>query len=279
MKNPGIAIVAKVAPATDHIPTWVQWLQLPVTAALVTGIVAIVVVLLNRWLQSDRIRADKDIAERRLDLDLKLTERRLEADLALAERRFELDRELDNWRRKVNFAEETLAEFYRAATAISVIRSPAVWGHEYERRAGRDQESPGEQRRRDQYLPYLDRINAQGEFLDSLHARRFRAIALFDAGSDEPFNRIRAVVVQIQVAAQMLLRDPGPAETEQASQHRERMLQRIWEGYEWAGEELDAIQQEIAAIVSVAERLFRPILSQKLIHVNEQAEVLAKSSS
>lgn len=257
-----IPATATAVQAAALVPTWVQWLQLPVTATLVTGIIAILVVFLNRGLQTDRIKADKQIAESRLDLDARLTERRLEADLRLAERKYDLDRELDDWRRKVTFAEEALSDFYRAQTTVSGIRSPAVWGHEYEQRVGREEEEERARARRDSYLPYLERVRVNGEFLDNFHARRFRAIALFGVGADEPFDRLRAVVVQVQVAAQFLLRDDGAAENKELLQHHNQMLHRIWEGSQPVDGRLDAIQLEVAAILAQAEQLFRPVLGR-----------------
>lgn len=247
--------------AAPILPAWAQWLQFPVAAALVTGIIAILAVFMNRWVQADRIKADKQIAKERFDLDTRLAERRLAADLNLAERKVELDRELEAWRRKSVFAEEALADFYRAQTAVSAIRSPGIWGNEYENRAGRDDETPDVRRRRDQYVPYLDRIRAHGEFLDGLHARRFRAIALFGAGAEDAFERIRRVVVQVQGAALSLLNQHGPDDLPQVQQHKEAMLKRIWEGYGADGEGPDALQQEVASIIAHVEQLFRPALA------------------
>lgn len=269
-----VAAASKAAqPAADQLPAWALWLQLPVTAALVTGIIALLVVVLNRWVQADRIKADKQIAERRLNVDTSLAERRLVADLRLAERKVELDRDMDDWRRKVAFAEQALADFYQAQWAISAIRSPGVFAAEWLKREGRDEEDEQERKRRDNYYPYLQRIQEHGEFLDGLHSRRFRAVALFGVGADEPFLRLRQVVSQISTAAQMLLRSSSDDATEQSRKFTQSMQHKIWEGAESAGEEPDKIQQELAGIVAAVEGLMRPVLSRGAAQVPAPAGV------
>lgn len=246
--------------AATALPIWAQWLQLPVAAALVTGVIGLMIVGLNRWVQADRIKADKEIATDRFALDKELAEKKLAADLRLAERKLELDQKLEDWRRRSAFAEELLSEFYRARTVVSAIRSPAIWGHEYENRVGRDQEPEPLRQRRDQYLPYIDRIRANGEFLDGLHARRFRAIAIFGAGAELPFERIRQVIVRVQAAAHSLLNYQSPEAAPQMAQHNENMLKVIWEGYGADGETPDQFQQTVDQVVDLAEQLFRPAL-------------------
>jgi hypothetical protein len=243
-------IVAAVPPA---VPAETWWLQPAVGAAIITAIVALIVglagLILNHRLQQQRLATDKEISDRKSA-----------GDIELAKRKFDNERALDDWKRRVAFAEEILTDFYQAQWAISAIRNPIVWAGEMSGREGRDEEDPDLRRHLDSYYPYLQRIQQHGELLDRLRARRFRAVALFGRGADAPFDRIHRVIAEIGSAAQSLMRRPPLIETEANQKFRNRMEAKIWEGLSTDGEGPDLITVEVEEAIQLAEANFRPVL-------------------
>jgi hypothetical protein len=86
----------------------------------------------------------------RLDLDRELAERRASADIALAERKVSLDHALEAWKRRTEFAEAVLADFYQAKQIIEEARSPGVMGDEGSKRPKLPGETEEEARRASQ---------------------------------------------------------------------------------------------------------------------------------
>src|SRR6202030_3285223 len=59
-----------------------------------------------------------------------LADRKAAADIALAERKLALDRALEAWKRRTEFAEVVLADFYQAQRIIEEARSPGIMSGE-----------------------------------------------------------------------------------------------------------------------------------------------------
>lgn len=222
-----------------------------VAAAVVTAAVAILGLIVNFFLvyhlQRERFEFDRHLSRERFDNDVHLSKRKLA-----------FDQRLELWRRKVVFAEDALTDLYNSAFALSAIRSPAAYSDEYEDRPGRDQEDEALRRARDTYFPILKRLQNKEytEVLASMWARRFRAKALFGPNADQPFIRMRQVLAQVQTAAMILMRADTHTDIGSMREHRTAMEARVWEG----ASEIDAISNEIAAILTEAESIFRPAL-------------------
>jgi hypothetical protein len=192
--------------------------------------------------------------QQRLKFEERLAERKFEFDTKLAERKFELDRNLSDWKRRSEFAETALAEFYDAQARMRSIRSPMSFGVENDDRPGRDQEREQLRQQRDSYYPIIRRLNTNSEFFNSFYAKRYRAIALFGAHAEAPFVTIWQILNSISIAASMLLQDheydrPDPA-------FQERMRERIWEGLT----DPDGIATQVQEAIQAAEELFRPVI-------------------
>lgn len=227
----------------------VFWHQPTVIAAIVTGAVAIAVLLVNTALNTrmhrDKIAADKSLARERFNFDMRL-----------AERRAALDRAVDDWKRKSAFAEQELVGFYEASSNLSAIRSIGSFGSENEDRQGRAEEGEELRRQRDTYHAIARRVRDHAEFYNILYSKRYRALALFGKGADVPYKKIWQVMVEVQVAAFTLMRRDTDAPGHAAFEHRDRMENVVWEG---AADD-DQIARRIREAVAEAEALFRPVL-------------------
>jgi hypothetical protein len=218
-------------------------------AAAVSGAVSLISLAVNAFLatklHTKRIETDRDLATAKNT-----------ADLALASRKVVLDQELDLWKRRVQFAEDTLSQFYEAKTNFASIRSPLAFGAEALKREGRDEEDPLARQIRDIYYPHLARLVHDDEFFSALHARRFRAIALFGVGADEEFLSLRDVWSRVLVSTQTLMRPDTHVQRRAAIEHKERLEALLWGGLEG-----DAIAVEIDQIIEAVERRLRPALT------------------
>lgn len=175
---------------------WTELIGPAVVAAVVSGVVGIAGFIVNRRtlltmhrekLAADREQAERKVnseislAERRLEFDRALTERRVDADIALAERKFSLDRALADWKCKSEFAEQILSDFYKARDIVLSARSPMSWAGEGETRPRIEGETDDERRHRDAIYAPFERLSRERDFLTELHAKRYRFMALFGA--------------------------------------------------------------------------------------------------
>lgn len=193
---------------------------------------------------------------RRAEFEKRIARQRLADDMALARERQSLDQRLDVWRARRIFAEETLAAFYEAESLFHLFRSGMSFRAEAESRQGREEEPEALRSARDNYWPVLKRMDDHIEPFNRLHARRFRAMALFGPTADEPFMEIRRLHARIQTAGQALMRESTHSDLGNAPAFKESMERIVWEGLQ----DPDNIRVEIAASVAKAEGIFGPIL-------------------
>jgi hypothetical protein len=102
---------------------WTTLIGPALIAAVIAAAVSIIVAVINR-------RTLRAMHRERLDLDRDLADRRANADIALAERKVALDRALEAWKRRTEFAEVVLGDFYQAQRIIDEARSPGSMGNE-----------------------------------------------------------------------------------------------------------------------------------------------------
>lgn len=219
-----------------------------VVAAVVSGIVSIVSGFLSnrtaRGLHSEKLKFDEALAEKRYGFEVDL-----------AERKFRFDRELPEHKRRIEFAEQLLADFYRLADIIKAVRSPAAYGSEGATRQGQENESEDVARARNTYYVPLERLRHHREFLSSFFSRRYQARAIFTGQIDEAFQAANEAVGAIEVAAGMLIQYAGNQD------HNPTLFQRleldIWDGF---GDESDVISAKVKNLVSAAETVLGSIL-------------------
>lgn len=191
-----------------------------VVAAIVSGIVTTIGFVVNRStslkMHKQKLDFDRELAERKITADIELTGRKFEFDrslsekkvdleIALAEKKVTLDRALLAWKRKAEFAEEVLADFYEARDILNNVRSPLVMVGEGATRERQPGEAEEETRRLDIYYTTIERLKASDEFFSKLHARRYRFAANFGRAASTPYTALLHYHRQIAVAARMLL--------------------------------------------------------------------------
>src|SRR3974390_3027616 len=151
----------------------IDWTTL-IGPAVVAGVIAaaVSIIVINRA----TLRA---MHRERLALDRDLADRRANADIALAERKVALDRGLEAWKRRTEFAEEVLGDFYQARDIIQSARSPGGFGDEGATREKEIWETENDTRLLNSDFRTLERLDKNSGFFAQLLARRYRFIATF----------------------------------------------------------------------------------------------------
>jgi hypothetical protein len=166
-------------------------------------------------------------------------------------------RGLEKWRteavgkRRIELAEDVLADFYEARDNINAARSPAGFANEGSTRPRREGETENETRMLNAYYAVAERLNKRNEFFARLEARRYRFIALFGMPAAAPYQELRAIHSDILVAIRMLL----------ATQKRGTAASNIakWESTIWDN---DPIRPRLDAMVEAIEKLCRPVIQR-----------------
>jgi hypothetical protein len=231
--------------------SWNDLIGPAVIAAIVSGIVAIVGNLFSN-------RAAKPIHSEKLLFDERIAEKKFSYDVDLAERKVRYDRELHDHKRRVEFAEEILAGFYKFKDLVAAARSPAAYGDEGASRPRGDNERAELARNKNTYFVPLERLRKHADFLSDFFSKRYRARAMFRADIDRGFQLANEVVASIQVAAGMLIRAVGDERRDPA--FWERLEADIWDGF---GGDQDRLSPKISEAVGLVEGVLRPILEQE----------------
>ena len=88
-------------------------------------------------------------------------------------------------KRKVELAEEVLADFYQLRDTMRAFRSPFGMTGEGAYRKGADNETPSEKEKLDARFATIERYNHHIEFFAKLNAKRYRMRALFGDAVDQ----------------------------------------------------------------------------------------------
>ncbi len=158
--------------------------------------------------------------------------------------------------RREHLAEQVLADFYEVRSVFRWVRSPGAFSGEGETRSRPKKEEPPElERLRNAYFTPIERMQAQKKLFSRLVAARFRFIALFGVEAVAPFEKIRKVQIDIELAAQELIEDAGHDQDETTKENR----RTIW----WRTDTGDEIDKVIEEAVGQIETICRPILEAK----------------
>jgi hypothetical protein len=226
---------------------WKDLIGPAVVAAVVSGIVSLVGNFFSssttRTVNLDRIAAEKDSAERKFTIDVDL-----------AERRFKYEQTLHAYKRRVEFAEEVLASFYKVKDVLHEVRGPMSFGEG----AIRKREGPeieGESRSRDSYYVPIARLKTHSEFLSEMFSKKHRAQAIFQNDIHGAFEKVGQAIHNVRVASSMLVQNVGQPRNEPDFW---RGLERdIWEVNR---NEPDGISQMILDAIQIVEAAVRPTL-------------------
>jgi len=107
-------------------------------------------------------------------------------------------------KKRIDLAEDVLAHFYEVRDAIQSIRSPFGHSGEGSSRKPASNESPNEAHWRTVAHTVFERIDANRDLLNRLHALRYRFIAQIDRNSGEYFDRILMIINRIRIASYAL---------------------------------------------------------------------------
>jgi hypothetical protein len=230
---------------------WTTFIGPAVIAAVIAAAVSMIVAVINRA----TLRA---MHRERLDLDRDLADRRANADIALAERKVALDRALEAWKRRTEFAEVVLADFYQAQRIIEEARSPGIMRGEGSSRPKYADETEDEARTLNGYFAAAERLNNRSEFFAQLHARRYRFVAYFGRDAAKPYDDLHKIYAEILVAVRMLL-----------DTHRQRDMGFMPDGIQqwksiigWGLPEKDTIPARLTGIIEAVEQTCRPVIQE-----------------
>ena len=107
-------------------------------------------------------------------------------------------------KRRVELAESTLALFYEARDTMSAIRSPMGDTSESAEATRNDGESDAAFEARKMAYPTIKRFNDRHELFSQIHSTRYRFMALFGNAEAKPFEDLRMIVVDVQMASRRL---------------------------------------------------------------------------
>lgn len=225
--------------------------SVPLAPVLVAALVSAIVAVAGFWVNR---RTLMTLNRDRLDADHKLARRKIDGDLALAKTKFALDLQLVDWTRRSQFAEEVLADFYNARDIFRGARRAFSLGEEGSTRPNRDFEDNNEQLRRDAiYAPY-ERLNKEREFLSTLHAKRFRAEALFGSGAIPPFFAFVEAHNTVAMATGELLEQFGRDDIDR------EWTKQLRAEIGWTRKADDPINPKLDLAVNTMEEICRPII-------------------
>ena len=156
--------------------------------------------------------------------------------------------------RREHLAEQVLADFYDVRSVFRWVRSPGTFGGEGETRPRPKKEEPPELGRRcNAYFISIERMQAQKELFSRLAAARFRFMALFGVEAAAPFEKIRKVLFDIELAAQELIEEADRDRDETTTENEHTIWWRTG----------DKITKVIDEAVGQIETICRPILEAK----------------
>jgi hypothetical protein len=231
-----------------------------VVAAVVSGAVTLlgnVFSIRSSWrMNSQKIASEKDLAESKFDF---------EKDLA--ERKFRYDRELHDYRRRVEFAEELLAGFYKLKDTVRSIRGPFSFGDEGATRKRRDHENEAEATRRDGFYVPIVRIQKESDFLSDLTSKKYRAQAIFKSNVHHAFELVVEVLNTIQIASNMLVENVGQPRSE--PEFWRKLEGQIWDTS--SPDKPDELSRKVSEAIEIVEKAVQPTFANALA-INAKAQ-------
>lgn len=232
--------------------TWGELIGPAVVAAIVSGVISVVGMIVNR---STLIRMHGE----RLNKDEALADRKVAADIALAKQKFDYDRAQAVFRRRFELAEQLLADAYLFRSLMKHVRSGFSMGGEGESRPPQDGESQAVKRSRDNYFVPLERLRKEDDFLAAMFARRTSSQAHFGPDAENAFALFHEGLHLVRVASSLLIEWTRDHETVDG-ELMEKLRRDIWQPMaQHAGQ--DEIGGKIEEGVQIIERLCRPVLA------------------
>jgi hypothetical protein len=109
-------------------------------------------------------------------------------------------------KRKIELAEQMLADFHQARDVIDYARTPTGWAIESDQRKPAKGETSGERRRKDAYFRTFQRLKAYEELFVRLQTRKYQAVAHFGGDARKPIEALGEVHAKVLAASGNLSR-------------------------------------------------------------------------
>ena len=109
-------------------------------------------------------------------------------------------------KRKIELAEDILADFYRAEEVIRWARFPGGLAGEGGTRQAPERETPHDKELRDAIYRTIERLQNEKELFSGLLAKKYRAMAYFGQGATKPFTDLKEIHDRIFRGAILLVR-------------------------------------------------------------------------
>jgi hypothetical protein len=172
-------------------------------------------------------------------------------------------RGLTKWRdetvgkRKIELAEEVLADFYQARDIIKAARSPYGHRHEGLSRQRGENETEEDTRILNSYFAASERLAIKADFFAETWARRYRFSAVFGSEAARAYDDLFEVRNEIIVSVGSLISAHGHqlSATDQASKVQ-------WENTIWSGSEDDPIPARLDRVIAAIEAVCRPTIQR-----------------
>ena len=173
-------------------------------------------------------------------------------------------------RRKIELAEETLANFYEARRIMRSVRSTAGFGGEGQSRPREDDEDPDDARYFDGVYVPIERLQKHSEFFARIAASKYRFMALFGPTTATPFDELEAITNEIVGAADSLFRRRKSFQRRQNIQKQDHDRMRelesiIW----WAGTDNDPLNDRLEGAITSVEQTCQPILTGRVSLISQ----------
>jgi len=161
-------------------------------------------------------------------------------------------------RRRIELAEEVLADFYQARDIVQGARFP----HQFSSDEGKTRqqaswEAEDDARTLNSYFRPIERLHKKIEFFSQLHARKYRVLALFGQEAVKPYDELFRIREEIVLAVEMLITTHG---FPQLGSHLED--RKSWEttiGRRQPGTP-DPIDPKLTSVIEAIERVCQPII-------------------
>jgi hypothetical protein len=174
-------------------------------------------------------------------------------------------RSFGKWRRerieekRIDIAFETLALAYEAKDVFAEIRSPGIFGYEYEDMPVVHGEEDGKRANRGAFYAVQKRILRNKEFFMRAWQLQPRCVAVFGREVADVFKLLHEVRSAITVSANMMVRPDAEYDREFATKMRREVF--TWEA-ESQGQQ-DETGKKIDQFVEQIEKLCRPIVDRR----------------
>jgi hypothetical protein len=165
--------------------------------------------------------------------------------------------------KRIDVAIEALALVYEAKFVFDHIRSEMSFPYEWKDMP----EGFGSEKERDARGPFyatLKRIDACKDFFERAWKIQVRCMALFGNDIEQTFLLMHRARREIEVSAEMLLRDPFPThQSEDNLKTWDRFRADVWPAYKDKVEGGDRVGQKLSEFIDKIEKKCRPIVDHE----------------